>query len=35
MEVQKTYEKLRPGRFKENKFENVIQNIKQFEKEIK
>lgn len=28
--TKKTYEKLRPGRFKENKFENVIQNIKNF-----
>lgn len=27
---KETYEKLRPGRFKKNKFENVIQNIKKF-----
>ena len=28
--TKKTYEKLRPGRFKKNKFENVVQNIKNF-----
>lgn len=28
--TKKTYEKLRPGRFRENKFEEVIQNIKNF-----
>ena len=28
--TKRTYEKLRPGRFKKNKFENVIQNIKNF-----
>ena len=27
---KKTYENLRPGRFKKNKFEKVIQNIKNF-----
>lgn len=28
--TKKTYEKLRPGRFRQNKFEKVIQNIKNF-----
>ncbi len=28
--TKKTYEKLRPGRFRKNNFENVIQNIKNF-----
>ena len=32
MEEQKTYEKLRPGRFKENKFDDVYENIKNFKK---
>ena len=27
---KQTYDKLRPGRFKENKFENIIENIKNF-----
>jgi len=29
---KKTYESMRPGRFKKNKFENVYQNIKRFKK---
>ena len=33
MEVQKkTYEKMRPGRFKENSFDKVYSNIKNFKK---
>lgn len=28
--TKKTYEKMRPGRFKENKFDQIYQNIKQF-----
>ena len=28
--TKKTYEKLRPGRFRKNNFENVINNIKNF-----
>ncbi len=28
--TKKTYEKLRPGRFRQNKFENVVENIKNF-----
>ena len=30
--TKETYEKLRPGRFHENKFEKVIQNIQNFNK---
>jgi MoaA/NifB/PqqE/SkfB family radical SAM enzyme len=30
--TKKTYEKYRPGRFKENKFEEIIKNIKDFKK---
>ena len=28
--TKSTYEKMRPGRFKENKFEKVLENIKKF-----
>ena len=28
--TKETYEKMRPGRFKENKFENVYKNIYEF-----
>ncbi len=30
--TKKTYEKLRPGRFKENKFDDIYENIKNFKK---
>ena len=32
MEVQKTYEEMRPGRFKKNDFDEIYQNILKFSK---